>query len=157
RAGGAAPGRDSFLRPARAPLPLPPPFLSSNTMSQRRVLVCDPISEKGIEFLKSSGLAVDVKLGLSEAELIENAPNYEGIIVRSGVKITAPVIEAGAGVLRAIGRAGVGVDNIDIPVATKHGVVVMNTPGGNTISTAEHAFTLMMSLARHIPQAHQSV
>ena len=126
-------------------------------MSQRRVLVCDPISEKGIEFLKSSGLIVDIKLGLSEAELIENAPNYEGIIVRSGVKITAPVIEAGAGVLRAIGRAGVGVDNIDIPAATKHGVVVMNTPGGNTISTAEHAFTLMMSLARHIPQAHQSV
>ena len=126
-------------------------------MSQRRVLVCDPISDKGIEFLKSSGLVVDIKLGLSEAELVENAPNYEGIIVRSGVKITGPVIEAGAGVLRAIGRAGVGVDNIDIPVATKPGVVVMNTPGGNTISTAEHAFTLMMSLARHIPQGHQSV
>lgn len=126
-------------------------------MSQRRVLVADPISEKGIEHLKSSGLEVDIKLGLSEAELIALAPNYEGIIVRSGVKITAPVIEAGAGVLRAIGRAGVGVDNIDIPAATKHGVVVMNTPAGNTISTAEHAFTLMMSLARHIPQAHQSV
>lgn len=126
-------------------------------MSQRRVLVCDPISDKGIELLKSRGLSVDVKLGLSEAQLVENAPNYEGIIVRSGVKITAPVIDAGAGVLRAIGRAGVGVDNIDIPAATKQGVVVMNTPGGNTISTAEHAFTLMMSLARHIPQAHQSV
>ncbi len=126
-------------------------------MSQRRVLVCDPISEKGIDLLTSRGLSVDVKLGLSEAELVENAPNYEGIIVRSGVKITAPVIEAGAGVLRAIGRAGVGVDNIDIPAATKHGVVVMNTPAGNTISTAEHAFTLMMALARHIPQAHQSV
>lgn len=126
-------------------------------MSQRRVLVADPISEKGIEHLKSSGLAVDIKLGLNETELIALAPNYEGIIVRSGVKITAAVIEAGAGVLRAIGRAGVGVDNIDISAATKHGVVVMNTPAGNTISTAEHAFTLMMSLARHIPQAHQSV
>ena len=126
-------------------------------MSQRRVLVADPISERGIDLLKSSGLAVDIKLGLSEAELIALAPNYEGIIVRSGVKITGAVIEAGAGTLRAIGRAGVGVDNIDIPTATKHGVVVMNTPAGNTISTAEHAFTLMMSLARHIPQAHQSV
>lgn len=126
-------------------------------MSQLRVLVCDPISEKGIELLESSGLTVDIKLGLSEAQLIENAPNYEAMIVRSGVKITGAVIEAGAGVLSAIGRAGVGVDNIDIPTATKHGVVVMNTPGGNTISTAEHAFTLMMSLARHIPQAYQSV
>lgn len=127
-------------------------------MSIRRVLVADPISEKGIELLNAApGLSVDVKLGLTEAELIELAPHYEGIIVRSGVKITAPVIEAGSGVLRAIGRAGVGVDNIDIPAATKHGVVVMNTPAGNTISTAEHAFTLMMSLARHIPQAHQSV
>ena len=127
-------------------------------MSTRRVLVADPISDRGIELLKDAeGIEVDVKLGLSEDELVALAPNYEGIIVRSGVKITAPVIEAGSGTLRAIGRAGVGVDNIDIPTATKHGVVVMNTPAGNTISTAEHAFTLMMSLARHIPQAHQSV
>ncbi|MEM9282225.1 MAG: phosphoglycerate dehydrogenase [Verrucomicrobiota bacterium] len=127
-------------------------------MSLRKVLVADPIAERGIELLKAAdGIDVDVKLGLSEEELIELAPSYEGIIVRSGVKITGPVIEAGSGTLRAIGRAGVGVDNIDIPTATKHGVVVMNTPAGNTISTAEHAFTLMMSLARHIPQAHQSV
>ncbi|MCL4143425.1 UNVERIFIED_CONTAM: hypothetical protein GTU68_024686, partial [Idotea baltica] len=127
-------------------------------MSTRRVLVADPIAERGIELLnEAEGLEVDVKLGLSEQELIDLAPNYEGIIVRSGVKITAPIIEAGSGTLRAIGRAGVGVDNIDIPTATKHGVVVMNTPSGNTISTAEHAFTLMMSLARHIPQAHISV
>jgi D-3-phosphoglycerate dehydrogenase len=127
-------------------------------MSIRRVLVADPIAERGIELLQEAeGIEVDVKLGLSEEELIELAPNYEGIIVRSGVRITAPIIEAASGTLRAIGRAGVGVDNIDIPTATKHGVVVMNTPAGNTISTAEHAFTLMMSLARHIPQAHQSV
>ncbi|MEX2580120.1 MAG: phosphoglycerate dehydrogenase [Verrucomicrobiales bacterium] len=127
-------------------------------MTTRKVLVADPISERGIELLNASeGIEADVKLGLGEEELIALAPNYEGIIVRSGVKITAAVIEAGSGTLRAIGRAGVGVDNIDIPTATKHGVVVMNTPAGNTISTAEHAFTLMMSLARHIPQAHQSV
>ncbi len=127
-------------------------------MSAHRVLVADPIAEKGIELLQEAeGIEVDVKLGLSESELVDLAPNYAGIIVRSGVKITAPVIEAGSGVLKAIGRAGVGVDNIDIPVATQHGVVVMNTPSGNTISTAEHAFTLMMSLARNIPHAHRSV
>lgn len=127
-------------------------------MANRKVLVADPISDRGIEILsEADGIEVDVKLGLSEAELISLAPDYEAIIVRSGVSITAPIIEASKGTLRAIGRAGVGVDNIDIPSATKHGVVVMNTPSGNTISTAEHAFTLMMSLARHIPQGHQSV
>lgn len=127
-------------------------------MPDHKVLVADPISEKGIEELRNAPeIEVDVKLGLSEDELIALAPEYSAIIVRSGVKITAPVIEAGAGKLKAIGRAGVGVDNIDIPAATKNGVVVMNTPAGNTISTAEHAFTLMMSLARHIPQAHASV
>jgi len=127
-------------------------------MNTRHVLVADPISERGIQLLRDAeGIEVDVKLGLSESELVELAPKYEGIIVRSGVKITAAVIEAASGTLRAIGRAGVGVDNIDIPAATKHGVVVMNTPAGNTISTAEHAFTLMMSMARHIPHAHRSV
>ncbi|MCB1079754.1 MAG: phosphoglycerate dehydrogenase, partial [Verrucomicrobiae bacterium] len=111
-------------------------------MSTLKVLVADPISEKGIDELRAApGIDVEIKLGLSEAELIELAPQFSAIIVRSGVKITAPVIEAGVGVLKAIGRAGVGVDNIDIPAATRHGVVVMNTPGGNTISTAEHAFT----------------
>lgn len=147
----------SPLRPCARPLPSRHPPLTT-AMSTRKVLVADPIAERGIELLQEAeGIEVDVKLGLSEEELIELSPNYEGIIVRSGVKITAPVIEAASGTLRAIGRAGVGVDNIDIPTATKHGVVVMNTPAGNTISTAEHAFTLMMSLARHIPQAHQSV
>lgn len=127
-------------------------------MSVHHVLVADPLAEKGLEELRATpGIEVEVKVGLSEAELIALAPRYAAIIVRSGVKITAPVIEAGKGVLKAIGRAGVGVDNIDIPAATRHGVVVMNTPGGNTVSTAEHAFTLMMSLARHIPQAHRSV
>ena len=127
-------------------------------MSQHRVLVADPIADRGIELLVATdGLDVDVKLGLSEEELVELAPNYHAIIVRSGVKITEAVIGAGSGTLSAIGRAGVGVDNIDIPAATRHGVVVMNTPAGNTISTAEHAFTLMMSMARHIPHAHRSV
>lgn len=127
-------------------------------MATRKVLVADPISERGLEILnEAEGIEADVKLGLSEEELISLAPGYEGIIVRSGVKITEAIIEASGGTLRAVGRAGVGVDNIDIDAATKHGVVVMNTPSGNTISTAEHAFTLMMSLARHIPHAHKSV
>jgi len=135
-------------------------------MSTRRVLVADPIAERGVELLKEAeSIEVDVCPDIGaiadkaeqEKVLVELIPNYEGLIVRSGAKATAAVIEAGSGTLRAIGRAGVGVDNIDIPTATKHGVVVMNTPAGNTISTAEHAFTLMMSLARHIPQGHQSV
>lgn len=126
-------------------------------MDIHKILVADPISEKGIEALAAEpSLQVEVKLGLSEDELVEAAADCSGIIVRSGVKITERIIAA-APKLKAIGRAGVGVDNIDIAAATKHGVVVMNTPAGNTISTAEHAFALMMSLARHIPRAHRSV
>jgi D-3-phosphoglycerate dehydrogenase / 2-oxoglutarate reductase len=88
--------------------------------------------------------------------MIEAAKDAHAIIVRSGVKVTAKVIEAAKN-LKAVGRAGVGVDNIDVPAASKRGVVVMNTPGGNTISTAEQAFTLMMALARKTPQAHASI
>jgi len=126
-------------------------------MTTPRILIADPISETGIDVLRNdSEVEVDVKTGLSEDELVEIAPRYEGIIVRSQTKITPRVMDA-ASQLKVVGRAGVGVDNIDIPSASQHGVVVMNTPGGNTISTAEHAFTLMMSLARHIPHAHASV
>ncbi|MEM7145893.1 MAG: phosphoglycerate dehydrogenase [Verrucomicrobiota bacterium] len=121
------------------------------------ILVADPISEVGIAELQADpNIDVDVITGQSEDELLAIAEKYEGIIVRSQTKITAKVLEAAPN-LKAVGRAGVGVDNIDIPAATKHGVVVMNTPTGNTISTAEHAFSLMLSLARHIPQAHASV
>jgi D-3-phosphoglycerate dehydrogenase len=126
-------------------------------METYKVLVADPIAEKGIEDLRADpALDVDVKLGLSEAELVAIAGDYAGIVVRSQTQITARVLEA-ATKLQVVGRAGVGVDNIDTEAASRRGVVVMNTPGGNTISTAEHAFTLMMSLARRIPQAHASV
>ncbi len=126
-------------------------------MTTHPILVADAISERGIAALQNDpALEVDVKTGLTEDELVEIAPRYAGIIVRSSTKITARVLEAATN-LKAVGRAGVGVDNIDIPAASKRGVVVMNTPGGNTVSTAEHAFTLMMSLARHIPHAHASV
>ena len=126
-------------------------------MSKTRVLVADPIAEAGIATLQEDpSLQVDVRLGISKDDLLRDAGLYEAIIVRSQTKITADVI-AKADKLRVVGRAGVGVDNIDVEAATARGVIVMNTPGGNTISTAEHAFTLMMSMARHIPQGHASV
>jgi len=127
-------------------------------MSKYKILVADPISDKGIELLKSvPSFEVEVNLKLkAEADFVAAAKDVSAIILRSGVKVTAKVIEAAAG-LKVIGRAGVGVDNIDVPAASKRGVVVMNTPGGNTISTAEQAFTLMMCLARKTPQAHASM
>ena len=128
-----------------------------SNMSKHKILVADPISQTGIDLLKAeSSFEVEVKLGLKETEFCEAAKGMSAIIVRSGVKVTAKVLEA-ADALKVVGRAGVGVDNIDVPAASKRGVVVMNTPGGNTVSTAEHAFTLMTSLARKIPQAHASV
>ena len=126
-------------------------------MSNYRVLVSDPISEKGVNALRSAeGITVDVNTGLPPEELAKIIGDYHGLIVRSQTKVT-PEIFAAAKNLKAIGRAGVGVDNIDRDAATDHGVVVMNTPSGNTISTAEHAFTLMLSLARNIGPAHSSM
>lgn len=126
-------------------------------MSEYRVLVSDPISEKGVEALRSAeGITVDVKTGMSPDQLLEVIGEYHGLVIRSETKVTADVFAA-AKKLKAIGRAGVGVDNIDRDAATDHGVVVMNTPSGNTISTAEHAFALMLSLARNIGPAHCSM
>lgn len=126
-------------------------------MSNYRVLVSDPISEKGVTALRSAeGITVDVNTGLVPEELAKIIGDYHGLVVRSQTKVT-PEIFAAAKNLKAIGRAGVGVDNIDRDAATDHGVVVMNTPSGNTISTAEHAFTLMLSLARNIGPAHSSI
>src|SRR5438477_506954 len=122
-------------------------------MAIPKILVADSISERGIDELKRDGaLEVAVETGLSEAALIERIPEYNGIVVRSQTKVTAPVVNA-ATRLRVIGRAGVGVDNVDVEAATRRGVIVMNAPGGNTISTAEHAFSLLLSVARKIPQA----
>jgi len=126
-------------------------------MSDFRVLVSDPISDKGVDALRTApGVSVDVNTGLKPEELLEIIGGYDGLVVRSQTKVT-PEVFAAAKNLKVIGRAGVGVDNIDRVAATSHGVVVMNTPSGNTISTAEHAFTLMLSLARNIPQAHASM
>src|ERR1700676_5435757 len=126
-------------------------------MDKPKVLVADPISPKGVELLENGGrLLVQVKTGLKEADLVAIAADFSAIVVRSQTKITAKVIEA-AKQLKVVGRAGVGVDNVDVDAATRRGVIVMNTPGGNTISTAEHAFSLLVSIARNIPQADASV
>ncbi|MDP9291255.1 MAG: phosphoglycerate dehydrogenase, partial [Verrucomicrobiota bacterium] len=104
-----------------------------------KVLVADPISERGVNELAAGGkLDVTVKTGLKEDQLIEIIPQFAALVVRSQTKATARVIQA-ATKLKVIGRAGVGVDNVDVEAATKRGVIVMNTPGGNTTSTAEHA------------------
>jgi D-3-phosphoglycerate dehydrogenase len=121
-----------------------------------KVLVSDNLSQKGIEILKKAGLDVEVKTGMKPDELAENIGNYHGLVVRSATKVTSKIIDAASN-LRVIGRAGSGLDNVDITAATKKGIVVMNTPGGNTITTAEHTMALMFALARQIPQATASI
>ncbi len=121
-----------------------------------KLLVTDPLSEEGINILKESGIPVDVRPGLSEDELCGIIGDYEGVIIRSGTTITARIIECGKK-LKVVGRAGVGVDNVDVPAATAKGILVMNTPSANIISAAEHSLAMMMALARNIVWAHQSV
>jgi D-3-phosphoglycerate dehydrogenase len=122
-----------------------------------KVLIADKLSEDGIKVLKAEpGLDVDIKTGLAPKDLAAIVGPYEGLVVRSSTKVTAEVIEAGQH-LRVIGRAGVGLDNVDAEAATKRGIIVMNVPAGNTISTAEHTFSLLMALARHIPQSYASL
>ena len=120
-----------------------------------RILVADPIAPEGIAILERAG-QVDVKLRQKEAELVQLVADYDALVVRSETKVTAPIIRAGKK-LQVIGRAGVGVDTIDVEAATAHGVVVVNAPAGNTISTAEHTLALMLALARNLPQAHASL
>ena len=117
----------------------------------KKVLITDPLSATGIDILKAAGLEVIELLDGDAQRLQKVLPEIEGWIIRSGTTIGPDQIKQ-AKQLKAIGRAGVGVDNIDIAAATAHGVVVMNTPGGNTISAAEHTIALMMSLARNIPE-----
>lgn len=122
-----------------------------------RVIVLDNIAQEGLDLLDAAeGITYDVKTGLKGDELREALNQYEGAILRSGAKITAESLE-GNHTMRAIVRAGVGTDNIDKPAATRCGIVVMNTPTGNTISTAEHAFSLMLGLSRNIAAANQSL
>lgn len=122
-----------------------------------RVLVSDTLSEQGLAILRAApGLEVDYRPGLSEPDLVAAIPGVAGLVIRSGSKVTARVIDA-ATQLKVIGRAGIGIDNVDLPAATRRGIVVMNTPTGNAVTTAEHALALLFSLARRIPQAAQSM
>lgn len=119
-----------------------------------KVLVSDPIDQRGIDKL-SQVAQVDVRTGLPAEELIKIIGDYEALMIRSGTQVTEALIEA-APRLKIIGRAGVGVDNVDVAAATRRGILVVNSPEGNTIAAAEHALALMFALSRHIPQAHVS-
>lgn len=116
------------------------------------ILVSDSLSPRGVAVLEQGGFSVDVKTKLPKEQLLEEIKAYDGIVVRSGTKVTADVIDAGSQ-LKIIGRAGTGLDNVDCEAATRRGIVVMNTPGGNTITTAEHTIALLVSMSRKIPQA----
>ncbi len=120
-----------------------------------KVLVSDSIDRAGIDIL-SQVARVDVKTKLTPEELVATIPEYDALMLRSATKVTAAVIEAGTQ-LKIIGRAGVGVDNIDVPAATRQGIVVVNSPEGNTIAAAEHALAMMLSLSRQIPAADRSL
>ena len=122
-----------------------------------RVLISDALSPAAIAIFKDRGVDVDFQpeLGKDKDKLSEIIGNYDGLAIRSATKVTSKILEKAAH-LKVIGRAGIGVDNVDIPAATGKGIIVMNTPFGNSITTAEHAITLMLALARQIPQADTS-
>ena len=124
-------------------------------MKMAKVLIADKLSPQAIEVFKQNKVEVDVKTGLPPEELLKIVGDYDGIAIRSATKVNAKALEAGKK-LKVVGRAGIGVDNVDVKAATAAGVVVMNTPFGNSVTTAEHAIALMMSLARQIPVANAS-
>src|SRR5262249_43239989 len=120
-----------------------------------KVLIADDLSHHAVAIFRQRGVEVDVRTGLKPPELMAAVAGYDGLAVRSATKVTAEVLAA-APKLKVVGRAGIGVDNIDVAAATQRGVVVMNTPHGNSITTAEHAIAMMFALARQIPQADKS-
>ena len=120
-----------------------------------KVLVCDPVAEEGLKLLQAKH-ETDVNLGLKPDELVKIIGEYDALVVRSETKVTKPVLEAGKK-LQVVGRAGVGVDNIDLEAATQQGIIVVNAPTSNTFSAAEHTMALMLAMARQIPQATQSL
>lgn len=126
-------------------------------MDRMRVLVSDKLSRDGLQVLEdASGIDVDVRLDLDEDALCACIDTYDGLLIRSGTQVTPRVLGSGSR-LKAVGRAGIGVDNIDRKSAAEHGVVIMNTPHGNAVTTAEHALSMLSALCRHIPQASKSM
>ena len=122
-----------------------------------KILITDKLAQEGINLINGTdNFEAVIKTGISEDELAKIIGDYDGLIIRSGTQVTAKVLE-NPGKLKGIARAGVGVDNIDIPAATQKGVLVMNTPGGNTLSAAEHTMALMLSLSRNVVPACNSL
>jgi D-3-phosphoglycerate dehydrogenase len=120
-----------------------------------KVLIADALSPRAVEIFRARGIAADVATGMKPAELRQRIPDYDGLAVRSATKVTAELLAA-ADALKVVGRAGIGVDNIDVPAASERGIVVMNTPYGNAITAAEHTIAMMFALARQIPAADRS-
>ena len=125
-------------------------------MSNVRVLIADAMDPRAAAIFRERGITVDEKPGLSPDELAAIIGNYDGLAVRSSTRVTAAILDAALPRLKVVGRAGIGVDNVDIAAATALGVVVMNTPFVNSITTAEHAIALMFALARELPAADAS-
>jgi D-3-phosphoglycerate dehydrogenase len=122
-----------------------------------KVLVSDQLSDVGVKILKETpGIEVDVNVGLAPEKLKEIIGQYDGLVIRSATRVTADIIGAAPN-LKVIGRAGIGLDNVDIPAASQRGIIVMNTPEGNTITTAEHTMAMIFALSRNIPQATDSL
>src|SRR5207237_413792 len=138
--------------PSRA---FPPPRASRSLPSVVKIIVADPLAEDGLERLRRAG-EVTVVSKLEEAELVRRIPDFDALVVRSETRVTAPVIEAGRR-LRVVGRAGVGVDNIDVSAATRRGILVVNAPRGNIGADAQHTMALLFALARWVPQADASL
>ena len=126
--------------------------VSDQDFPMPKVLISDKLSPAAVEIFRNRGIEVDLKPGLSPAELRAIIGEYDGLAIRSATKVTKELLDAATN-LKVVGRAGIGVDNVDIRSATARGVVVMNTPHGNTITTAEHAIAMMFALARQIPEA----
>jgi D-3-phosphoglycerate dehydrogenase len=138
--------------------PADPQILDRNLVKDAamKILISDNLDPQCVEILTREGFEVENRPGMPAADLRASIGQFDALLVRSATKVTAEVIAAGTN-LKVVGRAGTGVDNIDVPAATRRGVVVMNTPGGNTVSAAEHTVSMMLSLARNIPQAHASL
>ncbi|MCY4631454.1 MAG: phosphoglycerate dehydrogenase, partial [bacterium] len=121
-----------------------------------RVLVAERIAPAGIELLREAGHTVDVRLGMSPADLSDAVPGAQALVIRSATQVTADVFEAGTDLV-VVGRAGVGLDNVDLVAATQLGVTVVNAPLSNVLSAAEHTVALILAQARNIPQAHAAL
>ena len=129
------------------------PLIRDIPMTAPRVLIADKLSPAAAAIFTDRGIQTDTKIGLDKEQLAEIIGQYDGLAIRSATKVTEKVL-ANAGNLKVVGRAGIGVDNVDIPAATARGIIVMNTPFGNSITTAEHTIAMMLALARQLPEAN---